>query len=496
MLSVCMIVKNEEKYLRKSLLSVQGVADEIIVVDTGSTDSTVKIAEEFNCRLYHFNWIDDFSAARNYSLDKANGNWILYLDADERLSPNSVSEIKKISASTMKCGYRCKVLSIDEQRNHPSVMSYVRLFPADKKIRFSGKVHEQIEFSLQENKIPVKDSTVEIIHEGYNVSDDELKQKAERNIQLLLKEYEINPSGYYAFQIGQTFGILKRNHEAEEYFLKALDDKYLRKEYRGVAYRFLAINAAERKDYQSSLILIEKSISADNKQPLALMAAAKIYNYIRLFDKAAEAVKTALVVNRNSVNKNYSTAQNILMSEEEIILYGIEIAQTSMNRDLLKFLFANSDAAKRNYKIKFLHDIFEGKQISDNEFQNYLSSLNEIQINVLCSLLQNYIPDKKVHLFEMLAVKCPSNTEVLINLGKAYQQVNRYSEAVKIFEEIVSTDPDNPSIYFYLISASFQNQNINKALEVLETALRKFQSNPEVIQKLNIISSRIAAHIQ
>src|SRR5690606_34681740 len=351
------------------------------------------IAEEFNCRIFHFSWIDDFSEARNFSLEKASTNWILYLDADERLSPNSVSEIKKISNTSFKCGYRCNVFSIDEQKNHPSVMSYVRLFPADENIRFRGKVHEQIEFSLHENNFPVRNSSIEIMHEGYNVSEDELKKKAERNIKLLLKEYETNPTGYYAFQIGQTNGILKNNSLAEEYFLKALNDKSLKNEYRGVAFRFLAICAAERKDYQTALNLIEKSISADDKQPLTIMTAAKIYNHLKLYDKAVQAVKLALIVNRNAGKKNYQSAQNIFMNEEELILHGLEIAHSSMNKELFSFLIENSNPVS-NGKLKILKKIFEGTQISDQEFVNYLSDAEEAQLRIICSAIHNYDIDK------------------------------------------------------------------------------------------------------
>ena len=95
-LTLSMIVKNEEKYLEGCLESVKNVADEIVIVDTGSEDSTLDIAERYGAKIYHFEWIDDFSAARNFALSKSTGDWILYLDADERLSKDSVEEVKSI----------------------------------------------------------------------------------------------------------------------------------------------------------------------------------------------------------------------------------------------------------------------------------------------------------------------------------------------------------------------------------------------------------------
>ncbi len=95
MLSVCMIVRDEEKVLSRCLKSVEGIADELIVVDTGSKDNTITIAKDFDARVFHFEWCDDFAAARNESLKHATGDWILQIDADEELPASSVPPWEK-----------------------------------------------------------------------------------------------------------------------------------------------------------------------------------------------------------------------------------------------------------------------------------------------------------------------------------------------------------------------------------------------------------------
>lgn len=90
-LSLCMIVKNEQETLAKCLNSVKGIVDEMIIVDTGSTDKTPKIAQQFGAKVHSFNWCDDFAKARNASLSYATGQWILVLDADEILDPEIVA---------------------------------------------------------------------------------------------------------------------------------------------------------------------------------------------------------------------------------------------------------------------------------------------------------------------------------------------------------------------------------------------------------------------
>jgi glycosyltransferase involved in cell wall biosynthesis len=107
-----MIVKNEEKYLKECLDSVKDIVGEIVIVDTGSTDNTQKIASEYGASLFQFEWINDFSAARNFALSKSKGEWILYLDADERITNESRKIIQDMAENLNKpalIGLRCLV---------------------------------------------------------------------------------------------------------------------------------------------------------------------------------------------------------------------------------------------------------------------------------------------------------------------------------------------------------------------------------------------------
>ena len=99
-LSVCMIVKNEERFLGQCLASVKDIADELIVIDTGSTDRTVEIAREHGAQVGNFEWCNDFAAARNASIAPATGDWILFLDADEELSPTEKAELPRLLSQT------------------------------------------------------------------------------------------------------------------------------------------------------------------------------------------------------------------------------------------------------------------------------------------------------------------------------------------------------------------------------------------------------------
>ena len=188
-LSQCMIVKNEEKNIVKALSWAKKIAYEQIVVDTGSTDRTVEIAESMGAKVYHFEWINDFSAAKNYAIEQAKGDWIAFLDADEYFMEEDVEKIlpllKHIEAdpklSKMQTAITCPIVNLDDDGKPFFVITQNRIFKNAPKIRFSGSIHEELE--LDEEGLSVTDIT--IVHTGYAKSVFENTDKAERNITLI-----------------------------------------------------------------------------------------------------------------------------------------------------------------------------------------------------------------------------------------------------------------------------------------------------------------------
>jgi glycosyltransferase involved in cell wall biosynthesis len=185
-LSLAMIVKNEARCLARCLRSVQNVADEIIVVDTGSTDRTVEIANENGANVFHFGWRDDFSAARNFALAQTTGDWILVLDADETVSEPLAAAIKQFISGPPQIG-RLKIVS-DFRRHGQTLRSQTfvsRLFPRG--ACFEGKIHEQIISPL-----PRVNLSGELAHDGYLET-----QKSDRNVKLLRAALEREPDNAY-----------------------------------------------------------------------------------------------------------------------------------------------------------------------------------------------------------------------------------------------------------------------------------------------------------
>ena len=187
-LSLCMIVKNEAENLGRCLRSVQGVADEVIVVDTGSTDRTVEIAEAFGARVFHHRWQSDFSLARNMGLEQATGQWILILDADEELAEEARPRVKAVLAETAADGLQVHVRNL----NAPGgILAYfdsmqLRLFRKRLDYRYEHPVHEMIVHCIFRNGGRLAATDLMIWHYGYMQKEVQGgESRARRNLKLL-----------------------------------------------------------------------------------------------------------------------------------------------------------------------------------------------------------------------------------------------------------------------------------------------------------------------
>ena len=195
-LTVCLIAKNEERFLGRCLESVRSVADQIVVVDTGSTDWTREIAARFGAEVYSFDWSDDFSAARNAALERATGDWILMLDADEELLAEKVEVLRREMRVDNVLAYRLPLVDVGREEQGQSYVP--RLFRNAPGLFFVGRVHEQIFSSLEvrraEWRMENRFGTATLLHHGYTEELVRERNKNARNLALLEKAIEELPN--------------------------------------------------------------------------------------------------------------------------------------------------------------------------------------------------------------------------------------------------------------------------------------------------------------
>ncbi len=189
-ISACTIVKNEALNIARSIKSYKDAVDEIIIVDTGSTDNTVEICKSLGVKVLHFEWCDDFSAAKNYALRYAKGDWIIFLDADEWFVPKMkrsylLNVLRKVDPRAE--GLLTTFCDIDGSSGRVKLRGVInRIFRHTPQIKYYGSIHEKV-LSNGHNMTLQKVPEIEIFHSGY--SKDLMEFKAKRNLDLLYSLY-------------------------------------------------------------------------------------------------------------------------------------------------------------------------------------------------------------------------------------------------------------------------------------------------------------------
>ena len=227
-ISVCMIMKNEEKHIEKCLKALLPYEFEIILVDTGSTDRSIELAGKYVSQIHHFTWINDFSAARNYSLSLASNDWVLILDCDQTVISLDIHSLTDfISEHPYDLGLITAQSHYTLNDTDSIYMNQVpRLFNR-KHFRYFGKVHElpyladkELSLSIAPKSIPV-DLVVD--DDSYNGSPEELEAKSMRDLTLLLEMLaKDSDNPYLYFQIGQCYNMIHDDENAAKYYGKGL----------------------------------------------------------------------------------------------------------------------------------------------------------------------------------------------------------------------------------------------------------------------------------
>lgn len=238
-----MIVKDEEEWIAQCLQSVSSVIHEAIVVDTGSTDKTVEIAKAHGAQVYHFAWIDDFAAARNFSLAHATGDWILVLDADEMIAPSDLHSLVMLTKDRTICteflqrhytnDYRlsdfspCRGEFSDIERGHAGYFesNCVRFFPHGEGLEFRGRVHELVEHSIAEQqRFTIVRTPIRIHHFGHTEAVRKRKNKNALYAPLGERKTNEEPNNWKAyFEIGVEHNVHGRRQESVQALRKAAE---------------------------------------------------------------------------------------------------------------------------------------------------------------------------------------------------------------------------------------------------------------------------------
>lgn len=451
-ISVCMIVKNEEFFLPRCLKSIRNVADEIILVDTGSEDLTVEIAREFGCRIYHFPWQGDFSSARNESLRYATKDWIFIIDADEELPKGEDQKIRyfvgKPDHDIISISVYSKSL---ETGSVSSFLPSVRLFKRELGLQFEGIVHNRLNIKLDTE---VSRCNVKLYHYGYDISRDKLENKLARSKALLEKQIEENPDDIFAhFNMAQllrgtkdafteaTNRLIVQHAEKVVNHPEAGTDKYFGQY---VMAHHQAANAYfNLKEYAKCEQFCRKAVELKPDYLDPLLSLGNTYCAINRFIEARKYYQLYLE-GLKTYNPETET-HNIIMiylEHQHIAWYGLGVIAQCENRtdEAIEF-YENTVKAHENYLDSYMR---LGRLYLDKNW-----------------------PERAAGAFKKYLKLNQPSAEAYFGMGEAFSKKGQVKDAVEQFGKAVEIDPNNIHIRYRLARSLLNIGNEDAGLEYL-----------------------------
>lgn len=523
-LSVVMIMKNEERFLRDCLESVREVADEIVIVDTGSTDRSVEIAQEYGAKVVHHAWNDDFSAARNISLENATGDWALWLDADERLAQGEGQLLRSLieTAAPGVGGYMVNIRNFMQMTENPEVCWHraCRLFRRLPGVRFTGRIHEQNVRALQEAGYTLALSKLTIDHYGYAASVMAERDKHARFIRMLTREVEENPDDAYRtfhlFNLGNAYYTFGDMASAAKWFEKAAENPDPTEEYTAMLFVEWATALHAMGRAEEALRVCDRAEGIGIFHPGLDFARGHAALHLQDYDSAEKHFRRA--IERGQSGLFVQTGDTGAHSYKAV--YGLALAMTGRDRyEEAARLCREALAEKEEFAdaryllanaLRRLNRLPEARR----EFEALLSAapdhpLASMDMALVLSDLEDYPaalpllrraaaarPDS-VDLWMRLGLCCerlglweeardafltaqrlaPRSPEAWVNVGRMHAALGAEDRAIDCYTEAIALNPQYANAYFNAADSLYRLGYYAKAAEVVCAGLQRDPAN-------------------
>lgn len=303
--SLCMIVRDNETIIHDALSSIQPWVDEMIVVDTGSQDRTVELAEALGAQVYHFPWCDDFSAARNESLKYASGDWIFWMDSDDIINEEQGRNLRELVNSTHQdniLGYvmqvHCPSKSLNGGHQDITVVDHIKLFRNRPNLQFEHRIHEQIIPAIRRANGEVAWTDIFVVHAGSDQSELGKERKLERDFHLLsldLKERPDHP--FVLFNLGMTLADSGQYEDAVAHLTRCLKVSAPQESHVRKAYALLVSSLQKMEQHTAAAKSCRQGLQVYPDDPELLFRNAMLHHQFGNYKDAEKSYRSLLDCN-------------------------------------------------------------------------------------------------------------------------------------------------------------------------------------------------------
>jgi tetratricopeptide (TPR) repeat protein len=447
-----MIVKNEEKFLPRCMESIKGHVDEIIIVDTGSTDNTIEIAKRYNAKIYHHAWENSFSKARNYSLKYATCDWILILDADEEIDKEDAHKLKDVIKENGVDIIHLPVFNRPIGGKNVSISNSGRLFKNHLGFCYEGIVHNVLKHSDLAKKANIK-----IYHYGYNQGDEQMEKKFIRTSTLLreqIKDDPENPIPHHYLAISCL--DRKKNDECIREALEAIrlfeqQNSNAQQQQQLLTYYTASVAFFRKKDLDNARAYALKTIDFYADYLDAYCMLSSIYLMQKKHNKCIEASKTYLKLLRTiesnptkALDIPYNNLQHAWLVHSRMAIVYYEQNKEHEGALSLKNSISCTDNKWEPYLVIGKYFLEQGNlKPAEGFFRDGLKNdpnNRSIQYYIAETYEKSGEPDKALVHFKKILEHYPDETFAQYRAGLLLLKKNRFSEAINMFQSVINKD--------------------------------------------------------
>ena len=448
-LSLCMIVRDEEKRLACCLESVKDLVDEIVIIDTGSRDKTIEVAQEYDAKIGHFEWCDDFAAARNKSIELASSDWLMWLDADDILPEESHKPIRNAIDQGKDKAY---FFILDDRGYEEVSCLQLRLFPNLPGVHFQMPVHEQVSPSLECLGLQMIQTEIRVQHTGYT-TPEVVAAKKDRYLKIMEKWIDEHPEDYMErSHVALTYYSTGKLSEAEEVYRTILEETDCFADRNWIVYTtallFLGRTYLKMDRLDDALEYLKKAEGIDPGYMLTQLSLAEVYAKLSKPQYALEHGKEALSQSDQRTffpidRKEVIFSAHLLCAQAFVELKNWEkaidefrtAAEVPVGRrcEALGRLF--SLFQKLNRKSEAKEVIQDALTISPNHPEHLFNA------GVICMHEADF--DGAIDYFEKSLHFFADPTNSLMNLGFVFKALERFEESEAAYRQVLEINEDN-----------------------------------------------------
>lgn len=496
-LSLCMIVRDNEETIEACLDSIYPWVDEIIIVDTGSRDRTPEICRRFGARMFDFPWCDDFSAARNVSLEPARGEWIFWMDSDDVIDQEQGRRLRELAyrEHSGDClGYVAQVHCISSEPGQLTIVDHVKLIRNLPEIRFEHRIHEQILPAIRRIGGRVEFTNIFVVHQGAIQSPETRQRKLERDFRILNLDLQQHPDHpFVLFNLGMTHEDAGNYEEAVQWLQRCLQFSSEGESHVAKTYAILVQSLKAVGQLDTALIVANEALARfpDDKE-LLFRRSILLLELERVHEAAADMER----VIHDEIPRRFQSQDPGITSYKALhnlaVIYQQLGRQTEAERcwrDAIEQCpaFAASWIALARHFLRTNQLNLAATLWREMQQANLAPSACRLVEGMLVEGTGDF--EGAGRLLQAAFVE-HSDFTFLDEAARIYLERGFYPESVSVLQQMRQVRPDDLTVLLNLATALEATGDFQRSIESLESALTADRGNREIAARIDRLRGR------